>query len=167
MSALPPVLLLRATPTVSATLCPARRVPPDAPSTSWTDDVLADQVCVAPSAVIVSIACDEVPRLSAPGDTWSVPGAGDWGFGWAVDAGRGGSGLRGSRGGETGGLPRVGLTSGWVTLAKSSSLALARACGRDRMTAVGEPIGTAPSAPAPAPARRGTTGPPPDDVAGP
>jgi hypothetical protein len=57
------------------------------------------------------------------------------------------------------------LDSGCVTLSKSSSLppvALARAMAR--MTAVGEPTGTAPSAPAPA--RRGTDG-PPADAAGP
>src|ERR1700733_15182077 len=151
--------------TVSVTLWPGCKVPPDEPSVTWPDCVLADQACALPSAVIVSWLCDEVPRLSEPGETSSV--AGPWAA--VLDGVGSGSGRLGSRGGETGGLVRSGPGSGWVTLAKSSSLALGLAaalvCDQDRVTVVGEPAGTAPSAPAPA--RRGITGPPPVDAAGP
>jgi hypothetical protein len=69
MTALPPAPPWRSISTVSVKLWPAGKVPPDAPSTTWPDDVLADHVCVTPSAVIVSSPFDEVPRLSTPGAT--------------------------------------------------------------------------------------------------
>jgi hypothetical protein len=69
MTALPPALPSRLISTVSVKLWPAGKVPPDAPSTTRPDCVLADHVCAAPSAVIVSCPCDEPPRLSEPGET--------------------------------------------------------------------------------------------------
>jgi hypothetical protein len=159
-TALPPAPPARSTVTVSVALWPGCSVPPDAPSTSSADVVLADHVCAAPSAVIITCPCDEVPRSSASGAVWSIPRPG-----WArvADGSGTGSGWPGRRGGRTGGLAWLELDSGCVTLSKSSSLALALACGKDRITTGVELTGTAPSDPAPA--RRGRTG-PPADVAG-
>jgi hypothetical protein len=122
--------------------------------------VLADHVCAAPAALIVSTPWDEEPRLSEPGDTAIVPLADGSACDCAVDGTGRGSCLAGRRGGESGGLPCPRAGSGWIILSKRSSLALALAVtrGSDRTTVVGAPTGTAPAAPAPA--RRGMDGPP-------